>query len=204
MWDLTISLYYVNYGLRKRCLEHLTDLILPVYKSQVIHQDFIDQIFNLQFTSICIFLCTWIWANVSNLYQVRGKALYECLFGNNQFSFLLRLFGEWGKYSFWPMLFGNNQFSFFLHLLGERGKSPFLPQGQNGHLPLSPKRCNKISMFWNYLAKCPYFETRFLENRVSIWWKSSYLEKFTWNLSSIIFFFFFSKNRVSKQRYFAR
>ena len=69
MWDLTISLYYVNYGLRKRCLEHLTDLILPVYKSQVIHQDFIDQIFNLQFTSICIFLCTWIWANVSNLYQ---------------------------------------------------------------------------------------------------------------------------------------
>ena len=40
--------------------------------------------------------------------------------------------------------------------------------GQNGHLPLSPKTSSKMSMFWNYLAKCIYFETRFLKIWVSM------------------------------------
>ena len=87
-----------------------------------------------------------------------------------------------------------------------RAKLTSLLEGQNGHLSLLLKLSSKMYLFWNVLAKCLYFETRFLENRVSmkssIWWKSSNMRNFTWNSSSIFFFLVwfhitrFSKNRV--------
>ena len=44
--------------------------------------------------------------------------------------------------------------------------SHYITLGQNGHLPLSSKICNRILLFWNYLIKCPCFKTQFLENQV--------------------------------------
>ena len=42
--------------------------------------------------------------------------------------------------------------------------------GQNGVLPISHKLASKMSHVWNYLGKCPYFETRYLDNRVIVKW----------------------------------
>ena len=70
----------------------------------------------------------------------------------------------------------------------------FSSRGQNWVLSLSAKLSSKMSHVWNYLGICPYFETQFLENRVSmknsIYQKLSFLKKFAWNSSSLLFFFF--------------
>ena len=52
--------------------------------------------------------------------------------------------------------------------------------GENEHLPLSPKLSNKMSMFWNYLAKYPYFKLDFL--KIEFQWKTRFLENLVmWN-----------------------
>ena len=38
--------------------------------------------------------------------------------------------------------------------------------GKNGLLPIFPKRCSQMPLFWNYLAKYPCFEIQFSKNRV--------------------------------------
>ena len=67
--------------------------------------------------------------------------------------------------------------------------------GQNGKLPLSLKSSSKMLLFWNYIVKCPYFETRFSKNRISVR-NSSSLKNFKWkflewNSSSINLFIYF-------------
>ena len=53
-------------------------------------------------------------------------------------------------------------------------------QGNSSILPLFFKKFSNMSLFWNYLGQCPYFETRFSQNRVSmkksIALKSSYAQ----------------------------
>ena len=46
----------------------------------------------------------------------------------------------------------------------------YLNTGQNGVLPFSHKLSSKMPPVWNYLGKHPYFETRFLDNRVIAKW----------------------------------
>ena len=66
---------------------------------------------------------------------------------------------------------------------------------QNGHLSISPKFSSKMSIFWNYIANCPYFKinflkiefqwkTRFLENQV-MWNQNNNNNNNTWNSSSM-------------------
>ena len=86
----------------------------------------------------------------------------------------------------------NNASTCSIKDIKHKNKSGIFPNmDQNGHLLISLKRCNKMPLLWNYLTKCPCFETRFLENRVSmknlIWWKSSNVRNFTWNLRSFFF-----------------
>ena len=101
--------------------------------------------------------------------------------------------------------------------------------GQNELLPISPKTSSKISIFWNYLAICPYFETRFFKklsfNEKLDLMKNELLAKCFMELEFHVFFFFFflsflpitwfSKNQVFhwnsifrksslKQRYMAK
>ena len=66
---------------------------------------------------------------------------------------------------------------------------------KNGKMLISHKSSNKMLIFWNYLEKFSYFETRFLENRVSmknlIWRKLSYLKKNYMELEFHLFYFIF-------------
>ena len=70
-----------------------------------------------------------------------------------------------------------------------RAKLTSLLEGQNGHLSLLLKLSRKMHLFWNFLAKCLYFETRFLENRVSM--KNSIFRKSSFNKKTR-----FNENRV--------
>ena len=67
--------------------------------------------------------------------------------------------------------------------------------GQNELLPISPKTSSKISIFWNYLAICPYFETRFFKklsfNEKLNLMKNELLAKCFMELEFHVFFFFF-------------
>ena len=67
--------------------------------------------------------------------------------------------------------------------------------GQNELLPISPKTSSKISIFWNYLAICPYFETRFFKklsfNEKLDLMKNELLAKCFMELEFHVFFFFF-------------
>ena len=52
---------------------------------------------------------------------------------------------------------------------------------QNGILPISHKLASRMSHVWNYLGKCPCFETRFLDNRVIAKWNLKIIIKINKN-----------------------
>ena len=68
----------------------------------------------------------------------------------------------------------------------------YIYTGKNVLLPISPKRCSKMSLFWNYLTKYPYFETQFSKNWVlhwnSIFRKSSFRQS---NLNIYIYIYIY-------------
>ena len=76
--------------------------------------------------------------------------------------------------------------------------------GQNGVLPLSKKLSSILPHFSNYLGKCPWCETWFLDNRVIAEldlkkkknWNSSSIWIFSRNSSSTIFFFSVHYNSI--------
>ena len=94
-----------------------------------------------------------------------------------------------------------------LNWIGQRYKK----HGDSSFLPQFLKIFDNMPLFWNYIGPCPYFETWFSQNRVSmknlLGLKSSYARsnlkkiKKTWNLSSMHFFFFFFKVWLSITRF---
>ena len=97
-----------------------------------------------------------VWMQIARIWLIKISCV--CLFIKEpSLKFILGLFDKLARGTFESTL-----------------KKKWTPKllGKNGHLPLIYKLCNKIFMFWNYLAKYPYFWN-------SILTKSSY----KWNLT---------------------